>query len=340
MGCFVSAPVGGLTLNPIALSADPAASERPVPAWISVRPYQTVILIAAFAMLFVRAIGRHFDIVDSGDVLPKMGRDVFWMPLLTSVILLIDALVFWAIPHANSRAWASFLNFANTQIGAVLLTGYFGWVLLELWTNGLAKRDAKAESIDRKKTTAEAQINQRKLDEQNANFDRHQANLTAEVGSWSAERKLAFSLQDQREREAIQRLQLEPADSSENLLQKIQAMKQRIEDKINAIEPSRGTVLTRQSLEPLRWLSKASRSNYQPIVMKLAQMKRIDSSVAVDISMILPAWKHFVSGRAIDLPQDFRTKSCLRDGLLGRGLHAQGAFYGRTDGGDPAGSGS
>ena len=29
-----------------------------------------------------------------------------------------------------------------------------------------------------------------------------------------------------------------------------------------------------------------------------------------------------------DLPQDFRTKSCLRDGLLGRGSHAQGAVYG------------
>jgi NO-binding membrane sensor protein with MHYT domain len=42
----------------------------------------------------------------------------------------------------------------------------------------------------------------------------------------------------------------------------------------------------------------------------------------------------------VDLPQDFRTVSCLGDGLLGRGSDAQGAVYGRTDGGDPAGSGS
>ena len=34
------------------------------------------------------------------------------------------------------------------------------------------------------------------------------------------------------------------------------------------------------------------------------------------------------SKAAYDLPQVFRTKSCLRDGLLGRGLHAQGAVYG------------
>jgi hypothetical protein len=31
---------------------------------------------------------------------------------------------------------------------------------------------------------------------------------------------------------------------------------------------------------------------------------------------------------AADLHQVFRTKSCLRDGLLGRGSHAQGAVYG------------
>jgi hypothetical protein len=31
---------------------------------------------------------------------------------------------------------------------------------------------------------------------------------------------------------------------------------------------------------------------------------------------------------AADLPPVFRTKSCLRDGLLGRGSHAQGAVYG------------
>ena len=37
--------------------------------------------------------------------------------------------------------------------------------------------------------------------------------------------------------------------------------------------------------------------------------------------------KNAVLERLIDLPQDFRTKSCLRDGLLGRGLHAQGAIY-------------
>jgi len=35
-----------------------------------------------------------------------------------------------------------------------------------------------------------------------------------------------------------------------------------------------------------------------------------------------------VSGAAADLPPVFRTKSCLRDGLLGRGSHAQGAVYG------------
>jgi hypothetical protein len=32
--------------------------------------------------------------------------------------------------------------------------------------------------------------------------------------------------------------------------------------------------------------------------------------------------------KVIDLPPVFRTKSCLRDGLLGRGSHAQGAVYG------------
>lgn len=43
--------------------------------------------------------------------------------------------------------------------------------------------------------------------------------------------------------------------------------------------------------------------------------------------------EHRMSGpwrwsRYHDLPQVFRTKSCLRDGLLGRGSHAQGAVYG------------